>query len=159
MAWTSISASRYDQDSPEDEDLWGDLIANAEYNYDHAVRGGTHGAAVRLALGRGEVSFSATTCGANKEFTGTVTFATPGATYDGDPNFNSAPLITYGLKEVTDATYEAWTTANSIYGISVITTAVSTSAFSYRIKFYNGGNPDLSGVMYWMAMSPVVAGE
>lgn len=157
MSWTEIAATRYDQDSPEDEDLWGDIIANAAYNYDHALRCGIHATGARNCMAHGVVSFSDVTVGANKAFTGTVTFATDAI--DGDPNFSTPPTVILTLEQVTDATYEAWTPANSIYAYSAIVTARDVDTFTYRIQFYNALDPDLSGKLHWRAVARVTAGE
>jgi len=156
MAWTDISSSREDQDSPVDEDLMGDIIDNTEYNFDHAVRGGTHATGVRLAIARGYVQVLDTTVGADYKKTGTVTFSTDAA--DGNPNFDSSPFVWMTVREILGGgTYDTWSTA--IYSVSPYIEDVSPTDFDWCVQFHNGGDPDIGFQLWWMAIGAVTAGE
>lgn len=160
MAWTSISASREDTDSPVDEDLVGDIIANTEYNFDHAMRCGTHGFSERKAFAAGIVAFSDASADTDQTFAGTVTFATDCGTPNLiNPNFDSLPYITFGFQESTAGGAAAWTPTNNIRGWSATITARSATAFSYLIAFDCNSTVNLAGWLHWYAVADVTAGE
>lgn len=154
--WTAITSGQTDEDSAFDETLADGLRDHCIYNHDHAIRCGTHSSGERLTLARCLEAFNATSCIANKEFTGTVTFST--GSDDGNPNFDAAPRVIFGFHQYTEG-YDAWSAANNIYRWSAVVTSISDSGFDWRVQFYNLAGVDIAGYFHWAAVGPVTAGE
>ena len=172
MGWTTIVPTRYVQNEPETVKLWGDMIANTEYNYNHALRCGTNAAGVRLCETHGEVTGTDVNAVVNKTFTGTVTFAEDayliivGYLSDGtpiyapcDPKFSAEPTVALSLEEVTAGGHDAWTPANLIWSVSTVTTAITSTGFSWSVQFVNTAGADLSFKLIWQAIGLPTAGE
>lgn len=159
MGWTSISDTRTDSDSPVDEDLLVDLSDNSQYNYDHALRCGTDSSGVRLVLARGAIEIDETSVIADVAMTGTVTFATVGHADDGDPNFNSTPRIEFGFEEDSTGGYVEWKATAGVRAWGAVLTAVSSTAFSYRVQFENNSGIDIKGYVHWAAIAEPSTGE
>jgi hypothetical protein len=147
MGWTDISASRKDADSPLDEDLFSDLDDNTTYNYERAIRSGTHATGVRTAMARGKTSFSGSsisTIDVVLDFT---------AADDGAPSFSASPIVTTALEENTSGS--SWATVIAAHHIK----GGTLSATGCTIDVNWGGQANYQGWVHWVAIGDVTSGE
>lgn len=147
MGWTDISASRQDADSPIDEDLVGDIIANTEYNHDNAVRGGTHALGVRLAMARGRTAFG----GSSISTIDVVIDFTAGE--DGVPNFSDTPIVTTSIEEDTGGS--SWGGVIAAHHIK----GGTLSGTGCTVDINWGGTAAYYGWVHWIAIGKVTSGE
>jgi hypothetical protein len=159
--YTAISAGRQDADSPVDEDLIADLSDHGDYNYDHAMRVGTDGIAVRRAYACGTVGFDDTNpTGTSTNFSGSVVFSTDAD--DGDPGFLTGivPHIQISLFE-NDADSHFWTPGNDILGVWTTFHNNTYTGFDWKVQFYTTATPpdEIHGYLYWEATAKVTVGE
>jgi len=155
--YTIIANTSVDADSPIDEDLMLDLKENVEHNFEHAVRGGTFAAGVRLAIARGIISDNATTDGSGHcaPQPTTVTFSSDSV--DGNPNFLTAPVVVAVLVEDTSGT--AWpSTVSMIYMHNL--TNISATGFTGEWKVMNfTATTNYKVFIHWIAVGFVNTGE
>lgn len=156
--WTAISDARIDAESPIDEDLVTDIRENAEYLHERAVRAGTHGTGVRLAIARGKVYDTAATDGSGNMSSialAPVTFSTDAL--DGNPNFSSAPVVVISIEE--SSTDDEWTTSYSVQ-CNIREASVATTGFTAE-WFVTGATATatIGAYIHWIAIGPVTAGE
>ena len=153
MGWTDISASRKDADSPIDEDLIGDMDANSIYNFDHAVRSGTHATGVRTAMARGTQGFSGSSWASLSVL---VNFNT--SHEDGQPNFLAAPIVAISLEEIDAG--DNWDNYNIASYIEHGTLTATQCYVKVRFTDDTGEvSKDWEGKVHWIAIGLVVSGE
>lgn len=161
MGWTNIASGSYDAESSVDETFVTALRDNAEYNYDHAVIGGTLATGARLTLARSDPTlntFSMTADGGGAFSTSYVVTYSSGSD-DGTPGFSSEPSVVVTLEEDETGTPagEDWATPLRIYHYFT-----ATSATGFTLQITGNGAPSSStvrGVVGWMALGPVTSGE
>lgn len=160
MAWTDIADSAFDADSPITEDLLEDVVENAEYNHERALRCGTHAVGVRLVMARGKEAFEFTADGSGYgSSTQNVVFENDAL--DGDPNFTSAPVVYICLEE--DDANTAWIASTGINAdewIAHISDTPTADGFTAKV----GGKSLTASQVYngffnWIAIGAVTSGE
>jgi len=154
--WTTIPDSDCDADSPVDEDLMGDLKENVEYLYERAVRGGTHATGVRVVLARGTITDTSLTDGAGDIWNQTVALSFSTA-IDGDPNFDSAPVVVVTPEESSAST--DWGTTWQV-SASIVEGTRTASGCTIEWTIRSGPASSTIGVVLnWIAVGLPTAGE
>jgi hypothetical protein len=154
--YTKIAAARKVADKPLDEDLVEDLSDHGDYNFDHAVRGGTDAVGVRLAIARGETDFTAVS---QTLVQVDITFATDSD--DGDPGFSAAPRVIVTLKEDATSTND-WTglAAGDEMWVYIEEGYPSTTVCRCQVWFDDGGaGTNYKGHLQFIAIGEPTAGE
>lgn len=160
MAYTDIPDTDIDADSDIDDAILEDLVENAEYNHDHAMRGGTHLVGVRLAVARGVTAFSDSISSGSQDGTQAIVFATDAI--DGDPNFSEVPVFKYSMEEDgTGVAWSAFTQATSDSWEHFVESGSQTSAGVTIRNTITGSSSDgtFKANINWIAFGLVTAGE
>ena len=157
--YADIASGDRDQDSPVDTDLAGQYAANAKYNYDHLLRGGTDTAPVRLAIARKEIILSTADSDADHVFTGTEAIGG----VDGNPNFSEPPQVFVTAEDVgsgddwhTDTNYNK--TGDTLI-FSTWVKEVTDSQFTWYVEFNCDAGQVIHGALHWMAVGLPSSGE
>jgi hypothetical protein len=140
--------SQLDADSPINTTLVTYQAGDIQYNYDHALRGGTDGAAVRLAVARGNKSFSKSSVAPDWYTSETISFSDA---EDGDPNFSDTPHIlvsVYGEDFDNEAHYHT-------PPFSFWVEDASSTGCEAHIQFGNNASINVIGGFIWVAFGPV----
>lgn len=163
MGWTSITSTRYDADSPIDEDLMGDIVGNGNFLFDSAIRCGTFAVPVRLAEARERHSGGGTeSSGFRVTVTVSPTYGVGASADDGNANFASAPRVVFSLEEDTSSgSGQDWDTDDiTITRAYIPDGTISTTGFSCTIVFDGvTSSADVDFYLHWIAIGPVTPGE
>ena len=158
-AWTDITSTRVDADSPVDEDLVGDLNDNSKSLREQALRCGTNTTGVRLTLARGRFAANITLDGSgNGVDTNTITFSSSAT--DGDPNFSAAPTC-LGL------TFEESSVAGDEVGspseisLTINESGGVTATAANLVTVIRGGTTGvtINYYIHWAFVGPMTSGE
>ena len=156
MGWTDISDSSFDADSPITDTLMQQIVENGEYNHDHAIRGGTNAAGVRLALSRHKSSEFTISMDANGNGSVGWDITVANAT-DGAPNFANAPVPVGFMCEDSGGGASAWGNG-AVYSVKLVSS--STTTVSTRIAVVNGpASTTIKGYLYVTLLEEVTSGE
>ncbi|MCP4898882.1 MAG: hypothetical protein GY906_18070 [bacterium] len=161
MGWTDIDDTTFDAESPNVEGLFEDIVENTEYNFEHAVRGGTHAAGVRLATARGAVSFTAVS---QTLLQVDITLNGGGTDCDdGDPNFDAAPRVILTIREdptsANDFTSGGASSFNEMhYWIEEGYPTTATCRCQVWMDDGSAG-PNYKGMIHFIAVGTVTSGE
>ncbi len=157
MGWTVLTSSDTDVGSSVNDTLMDAIRGNLDYNFDHALRCGTHAAGVRKAVAYGEEDFSLSTPWTTvvsgqlyKQNSGTLTITFSTESDDGNPNFNATPRIWYGFEDADDTDWAS----NYVIPQFVITSQSSTQ-FQGIIYALADASVALDGHLWWLAIGDV----
>jgi len=159
--YTDIASGDRDQDSPVDTDLASQYVANAKYNYTHALRGGTNDTPVRLVITHREVVLLTTDSDEDHLFSG----ISPFEGWDGEANFSEPPQVFVTAEDSGHVLGDDWDTDENYNKtgdaliFSIWIEEVTSTQFTWYVEFNCEEHQYITGALHWTAVGLPSSGE